>query len=203
MALRVIAGRWRGRPLAAPEGATTRPTASRAREALFSMLESRLGSLEGLAVLDLFAGSGALGIEALSRGAARALFVEQDPAAIRAIRANLARLGAQALGDVLPADATRLGPAPAPFGLALLDPPYGAGLAGPALERLVRSGWLAPGAWVSLETSPGEGLALPPGLALAAERRHGPAWLRLLCSNSTSAGGTLSGHSVGNPSAQG
>jgi 16S rRNA (guanine966-N2)-methyltransferase len=186
VALKVIAGRWRGRPLAAPEGATTRPTSARAREALFSMLESRLGSLEGLAVLDLFAGSGALGIEALSRGAARALFVERDPAAIRAIRANLARLGAQAQGDVLAADAARLGPAPARFDLVLLDPPYGAGLAGPALERLVRSGWLAPGGWLSVETAPGEGLALPQGLALAAERRHGPAWLRVLHSDAGS-----------------
>ena len=87
--MRVIAGQWRGRPLVAPAGQGTRPTADRTREALFSMLVSRIGSLEGLRVADLYAGSGALGIEALSRGAAQAVFVENDPAAVRAIRANL------------------------------------------------------------------------------------------------------------------
>ena len=92
--MRIIAGEWRGRPLRAPEGDTTRPTADRTRETLFSMLLSRLGSFEGLSVADLFAGSGALGLEALSRGAASCLFVEQDPGAIRAIRANLAALPA-------------------------------------------------------------------------------------------------------------
>ena len=88
--MRIIAGEWRGRPLVAPKGDTTRPTADRTREALFSMLASRLGSFEGLAVADLFAGSGALGLEALSRGAASCLFVEQDKPALDALRANIA-----------------------------------------------------------------------------------------------------------------
>ena len=97
--MRIIAGNWRGRPLVAPKGDATRPTADRTREALFSMLVSRLGSFEGLAVADLFAGSGALGIEALSRGAASCLFVEQDRAALDALKANLAKLDAPAPAD--------------------------------------------------------------------------------------------------------
>jgi 16S rRNA (guanine966-N2)-methyltransferase len=92
--VRIIAGEWRGRPLAAPPGMDTRPTADRVRETLFSMLTSRIGSFEGLRVADLFAGSGALGFEALSRGAATATFVESDPRALAAIRANAAKLGA-------------------------------------------------------------------------------------------------------------
>ena len=97
MSLRIISGQWRGRKLAAPAGDTTRPTADRTRETLFSMLVSRLGSLEGLKVADLFAGSGALGLEALSRGAATCVFSEQDPAALKALRANIEGLGALSL----------------------------------------------------------------------------------------------------------
>src|SRR5437588_8754614 len=103
--MRIIAGRWRGRPLTTPAGGATRPTADRTRETLFSMLVSRVGSFEGLAVADLFAGSGALGIEALSRGAASCIFAEQDPAAIRAIRQNIANLQAQRQCDVRAASA--------------------------------------------------------------------------------------------------
>ncbi|HMO69973.1 MAG TPA: RsmD family RNA methyltransferase, partial [Novosphingobium sp.] len=98
--MRIIAGQWRGRKLGAPTGDATRPTADRTRETLFSMLVSRIGSFEGLAVADLFAGSGALGLEALSRGAATCLFVEQDAPAIRALRANIAALRAQPQCDV-------------------------------------------------------------------------------------------------------
>ena len=93
--MRIIAGEWRRRPIVAPEGDITRPTADRTRETLFSMLMSRLGTFEGLLVGDLFAGSGALGLEALSRGAARVIFVEQDAAALRALRSNIANLRAQ------------------------------------------------------------------------------------------------------------
>ncbi|MFZ5794795.1 MAG: RsmD family RNA methyltransferase, partial [Pseudomonadota bacterium] len=91
--MRIIAGKWRGRPIVAPKGDATRPTADRVREALFSMLASRLGSFEDLAVADLFAGSGALGLEALSRGAASCIFVEQDKAALDALRTNITKLG--------------------------------------------------------------------------------------------------------------
>src|ERR1700744_1452806 len=106
--MRIIAGRWRGRPLKAPLGATTRPSADRTREALFSMLASRLGTFEGLGVVDLFAGTGALGLEALLRGAARGVFVEQDRAALAALRANIAKLGATA-ADVRAQSVSTLG----------------------------------------------------------------------------------------------
>ena len=121
--MRIIAGEWRGRPLKAPEGDTTRPTADRTRETLFSMLASRLGSFEGLLVADLFAGSGALGLEALSRGAAEAIFVEQDPAALRILRANIANLRAQQRCDVRATSVLALGPAKRTPDLLLLDPP--------------------------------------------------------------------------------
>lgn len=175
--MRVIAGRWRGRPLIAPTGAATRPTADRVREALFSMLHSRLGNFDGLAVGDLFAGSGALGIEALSRGAARCLFVEQDRAAIDALRANLARLGAE--GDVRASSVLALGPAPAPLDLVLLDPPYGSGAGAVALDKLARLGWIGAHSWVSVETAFNEEVQVA-GFAIDAERVHGKARITLL-----------------------
>src|SRR5689334_12538080 len=140
--MRIIAGQWRGRPLVAPKGDTTRPTADRTREALFSMLASRLGSFEELAVADLFAGSGALGLEALSRGAASCLFVERDKAALDALRANIAKLGAKA--DVRAQSVLALGPARAPLDLVMMDPPYGTGAGAVALDKLARLGWIGP-----------------------------------------------------------
>ena len=175
--MRVIAGRWRGRPLAAPRGDATRPTADRTREALFSMLTSRLGSFEGLAVADLFAGSGALGIEALSRGAASCLFVEQDRSAIEALRANLARLGA--VGDVRAASVLALGAAAAPLDLVMMDPPYGSGAGAVALDKLARLGWIGPATWVSIETAASEALAVD-GFETDASRTHGKAKITLL-----------------------
>ena len=179
--MRIIAGTWRGRPLLAPKGDTTRPTADRTREALFSMLASRLGSFEGLAVADLFAGSGALGIEALSRGAASCLFVEQDRAALDALRANLAKLGAPKMlgADVRAASVLALGPAPAPLDLILMDPPYASGAGAVALDKLSRLGWAGPATWISIETGRDEGVAVA-GFAVDAERVHGKARLTLL-----------------------
>ena len=156
MSLRIVAGQWRGRKLSAPAGDTTRPTADRTRETLFSMLMSRLGSFEGLAVADLFAGSGALGLEALSRGAAACVFVEQDAAAIRALRANIAAFRAQGQCDVRAQSVLSLGPEKAPLDLILLDPPYGSGAGAVALERLVRLGWIGTATWISLETGADE-----------------------------------------------
>ena len=150
--MRIIAGQWRSRPLIAPKGDTTRPTADRTRETLFSMLASRLGSFEGLTVADLFAGSGALGLEALSRGAAKAIFVEQDAAAIRSLRTNIANLGAQAQCDVRACSVMTIGPAPQPVDMLLMDPPYGSGAGAVAIDRLVRLGWIGPSTWVSIET---------------------------------------------------
>ncbi|MBB4087395.1 16S rRNA (guanine(966)-N(2))-methyltransferase RsmD [Sphingomonas carotinifaciens] len=175
--MRVIAGQWRGRPLVAPKGDATRPTADRTREALFSMLTARLGSFEGLAVADLFAGSGALGIEALSRGAASCLFVEQDRAALDALRGNLAKLEVRA--DVRATSVLALGQAPAPLDLVLMDPPYGTGAGHVALDKLARLGWIGPATWVSLETAKQEEVTAA-GYTVDATRVHGKARLTLL-----------------------
>lgn len=177
--MRVIAGRWRGRTLVAPPGLATRPTADRVRGALFSMLASRLGSFEELAVADLFAGSGALGIEALSRGAARALFVEKDRAAVEAIRRNVGGLGAVALADVRGMDVMAVGAVAAPFDLVTMDPPYRSGLVGPVLARLGERGWIAPATLVAVETARGED-AVADGFAVVAVREHGAGRLTLL-----------------------
>lgn len=177
--MRIIAGAWRGRPIATPKGDTTRPTADRAREALFSMLASRLGDFEGLRVADLFAGSGALGLEALSRGAAHCSFVEQDRAALEMLRSNVAAFGATDRGDVRAGSVLALGPAPQPFDLLLLDPPYGSGAAVVAVERLHRHGWIGPTSWISVETARAEPVAIK-GFEIDAERAHGAARITLL-----------------------
>jgi 16S rRNA (guanine966-N2)-methyltransferase len=178
VSLRIVAGQWRGRKLAAPQGDTTRPTADRTRETLFSMLVSRLGSFEGLAVADLFAGSGALGLEALSRGAASCLFVEQDPAAIRAIRTNIANLKAQGECDVRASSVLSLGPAKAQLDLIFLDPPYGTGAGDVAIDKLNRLGWIGPGTWVSIETAADEAPKLK-GFEIDATRNVGKARITL------------------------
>jgi 16S rRNA (guanine966-N2)-methyltransferase len=177
--MRVIAGEWRGRRLVAPKGEATRPTADRTRETLFSMLTSRLGTFEELRVADLFAGSGALGLEALSRGAASCLFVENDRAALDAIRANIAALGAQGRSRVEAGSVMSLRAAPQPLDLVLLDPPYGTGAGQVALDRLLRLGWIGAGTWMALETAATEDVEVK-GLAVDAERRVGKAKLTLL-----------------------
>lgn len=149
--MRIIAGQWRGRPLDAPPGQATRPTADRVRETLFSMLVSRLGSFEDLAVADLFAGSGALGLEALSRGAARATFVERDSAAVATIRRNAERLGAITHVQILGGSALAL-PRSEPFDLIFADAPYTAGSGSAAVAAVSAADWLAPGGWMSVET---------------------------------------------------
>ena len=175
--MRIIAGAWRGRPLEAPPGRATRPTSDRAREGLFSMLASRLGSFEGLRVADLFAGTGALGLEALSRGAAHCTFVERDRAALAILGRNIDRLGAGDRADIRAQGVEHVPPPLSPFDLVLIDPPYGSGLAGMAIDRA--AGWLAPGGWLSIELH-GETPHVPPGLELQAERRFGKAEIRLL-----------------------
>ena len=169
--MRIIAGQWRGRVLIAPEGPATRPTADRTREALFSMLASRLGSFEGLKVADVCAGTGALGLEALSRGAAHCTFVERDRSAIEALRANIAKLGATA--DVRPVAAE--GFAGGSFDLVLIDPPYGTGLG----QKLLPKIGLAPGGWASIETAKSEEVTVP-GFTVEADRVHGKARITLL-----------------------
>ncbi|MGK6320348.1 16S rRNA (guanine(966)-N(2))-methyltransferase RsmD [Sphingomonas sp. DT-204] len=176
--MRIIAGQWRGRPLVAPPGDATRPTADRTREALFSMLASRLGSFDGLAVADLFAGSGALGLEALSRGAATCLFVEQDRKALEVLKANIAKLGARET-DVRATSVLSLGHAPAPLDLILMDPPYASGAGYVALDKLARLGWTGPATWISIETARDETVSVA-GFEIDAERVHGKAKLSLL-----------------------
>lgn len=177
--MRIIAGAWRGRALLAPAGQATRPTSDRAREGLFSMLASRLGSFEGLQVADLFAGTGALGLEALSRGAAHCTFVEQDRAAVDILRRNIDKLGAGDRAEIRAQPVAHVPPPPRPLDLVLIDPPYGQGLAEAALARLAAGPWLAPGAWASVELGR-EQIALPETLSLEAERRFGKATILLL-----------------------
>lgn len=176
--MRIIAGQWRGRPLVAPAGDETRPTADRTRETLFSMLTSRLGSFEELRVGDFFAGSGAIGLEALSRGAASCLFVERDRTAIAAIRTNADKLGL-AKPDIRQTDVLALGPAREPLDIIFMDPPYGTGAGVVALDKLSRLGWTGPATWVSLETKRGEPVAVK-GFEIETERVVGKAVLYLL-----------------------
>lgn len=174
--MRIIAGRWRGRPIEAPPRQATRPTADRVRETLFSMLASRLGSFEDLRVADLFAGSGALGLEALSRGAASATFVESDARAAAIIRANIAKLGGT--GQVIAGSALIL-PRAEPFDLIFADPPYAPGAGSAVVASVVDADWLAAGGWMSVETARGDAVE-PAGLEVAAEREVGRARLTLL-----------------------
>jgi 16S rRNA (guanine966-N2)-methyltransferase len=177
--MRIIAGEWRGRPLVAPRGQKTRPTSDRAREGLFSMLVSRISTFEGLVVADLFAGSGALGLEALSRGAAHCLFVDSDAEAIRAIRRNCEALGASDRVDVRHQRAEQSAPPVKPCDLIFLDPPYRSDLANAALSHVQDAAWLDPAGLVCIETG-GAAFTLPPRLAIEAERRFGKARLTLL-----------------------
>ncbi|WP_417621478.1 16S rRNA (guanine(966)-N(2))-methyltransferase RsmD [Parasphingorhabdus sp.] len=175
--MRIIAGKWRGRKIVAPKGETTRPTADRTRERLFSMLTSRLGDFEDLQILDLFSGSGALGLEALSRGAAHCTFVEQDPDAIKALEKNIESLGADA--DVRIGSVLHLGAARKPYDLILMDPPYETGAGAVALDKLGRHGWFAPSSWIAVETSRKETVAVK-GFDLDCARDSGKARIHLL-----------------------
>lgn len=177
--MRIVAGQWRGRKLIAPAGKSTRPTADRTRETLFSMLSSRLGSFEDFRVADLYAGSGALGLEALSRGAAHATFVETDRAAIKAIEANVAAFGAASRAAIRSESADKL-PNGHPFDLVFADPPYQPGSGTAAAAAVARSGWLPAGGWMAIETHRGDAVTPPDGWEIEAERDVGRARLTLL-----------------------
>jgi 16S rRNA (guanine966-N2)-methyltransferase len=176
--VRIIAGQFRGRPLQAPAGLATRPTADRVREALFSMLASRLGSFEGLRVADLYAGSGALGFEALSRGAEHATFVDTDRAASAAIKTNGDKLGIAERVRILGASALNL-PRSDPFDLILADPPYAAGSGSAVVKSVQQAGWLAEGGWLAIETERGQSVD-PLDLLTEVERDVGRARITLL-----------------------
>ena len=178
--MRIIAGRWRGVPLATlgkgDPGAHLRPTPDRVRESLFSMLIHR-GVIEDAQVLDLFAGTGALGFEALSRGAAAAVFVENGRVAQRLIAENITKLDAGDQTQILRGDATRLGAWPGPrFDLVFMDPPYGKGMGERALEA-VRD-WLAPGALVVWEEN--APMIAPDGFAAVDQRKFGASHITLI-----------------------
>lgn len=176
--MRIIAGEWRGRPIEAPAGIATRPTADRVRETLFSMLASRLGNFEDLRVADLFAGSGALGLEALSRGAASATFVEKDSAAAAAIRRNAENFRAGERIRVLTGSALAL-PKSDPFHLIFADPPYEPGSGSAVVRSIVAAGWLGSGGWLSVETSRDDNVE-PAGLVVDTTRAVGRARITLL-----------------------
>lgn len=178
--MRIVAGQHKGRPIVAPKGSATRPTGDRAREAIFNVLSHAAWAppLYDTRVIDLFAGSGALGLEALSRGAEFCLFVETDHAARGAIRTNIETLNLFGAARVHRRSAIQLGPRPAdiaaPFSLAFLDPPYNKSLIAPCLDSLTKGNWLAPDAVAMIETANNEDLTLP-GWALEDERVYGAA----------------------------
>jgi len=184
--MRIVAGAFRGRAIVAPKGHSTRPTADRTRQALFNVLEHApwAPELRGARVIDLFAGSGALGFEALSRGAAYCLFVEADEDARGAIRQNVETLNLFGQTRVHRRDATQLGPKPAgdgaPFDIAFLDPPYAKGLGEQALAALAGGGWLAPGALVVFERGLDEPDPLAPGFEVLDARDWGAARVHFL-----------------------
>jgi 16S rRNA (guanine966-N2)-methyltransferase len=164
--VRIVAGRFRGRPLAEPVDGRVRPTSDRVRESVFNIIAHHADTpeIDGTRVIDLFAGTGALGLEALSRGAAYCLFVEEDAAARALIRTNVEALGLTGITKIFRRDATSLGPAgtQGPFRIAFLDPPYGLGLAEKALVALTE-GWLESGALVVVEERAGTVVTLPSG----------------------------------------
>ena len=179
--MRIIAGRHRGRNLAAPEGRTTRPTADRAREGLFNMLahggygSNGVSAITGAVVLEAFSGSGAFAFEALSRGAAFATLLDVSGPAVDSARANAARLGEDERTSIRRMDAIRPRPPVRAHGLVFADPPYGSALGARALKALARKGWISPGALAIAEVGTKEVFDPPGGFELLTERSFGAA----------------------------
>lgn len=181
--MRIVAGKFRGRALLSPADLSIRPTADRVRESMFNILASRLGpNLDGKRVLDLFAGTGALGLEALSRGAAHVVFVDTGAEARGLIRDHIEAFGVGGVTKLLRRDATALGPAGTmgPMQLVFLDPPYGKGLGEKALLALTQGDWLAPDATIVLEEAADATLRLPAGFILNDRRQYGAAAIHFL-----------------------
>lgn len=181
--MRIVGGALRGRALAAPHGLAIRPTTDRTREAVFNVLTHRFGGqLEGARVLDLFAGTGALGVEALSRGAAHCVFIEESAEGRGLIRTNVETFGLQGRTKIFRRDATALGDAGtfAPFGLVFADPPYRKGLGERALASALRGGWLAPGALCVVEEAADASFAAPEGFDIVDERHYGDTIVRFI-----------------------
>jgi 16S rRNA (guanine966-N2)-methyltransferase len=176
--MRIVAGKFRGKALLSPSDDSIRPTSDRVRESVFNILASRIGvHLDGLKVLDLFAGTGALGLEALSRGASGAVFVDTGAESRGLIRDHIEAFGIAGIAKLLRRDATALGPAGTmgPFDLVFLDPPYAKGLGEQALVSLKAGNWLAKGATIVLEESAEVELALPEGFEVDDRREYGAA----------------------------
>jgi 16S rRNA (guanine966-N2)-methyltransferase len=181
--MRVVGGRFRGRPLASPKSNAIRPTADRLRESLFNILHHAYGDpISGARVLDLFAGTGALGIEAASHGAAFVLFVDDGAEARALLRENVATLGLGGVSRIFRRDATKLGPAHPlePFSLVFLDPPYEKNLAAAALVSARDGGWLAPGALIVVEEATKSRFAAPDGFAELERRAYADTEFTLL-----------------------
>jgi 16S rRNA (guanine966-N2)-methyltransferase len=174
--MRIVAGRFRGRAIAAPKHEGLRPTSDRVRESVFNVLEHGIDfAISGARVVDLFAGTGALGLEALSRGAAFCLFVEDSAQARALIRDNIEAMQLTGVARIFRRDATKLGPAGTlePFALAFLDPPYGKGLAELGLSALAEGGWLVENAIVVVEERVGSDVTLPGAFTELDRRAYG------------------------------
>jgi 16S rRNA (guanine966-N2)-methyltransferase len=175
--MRIVAGKFRGATIEAPKGLATRPTSDRVRQALFNVLEHGAPrfDFEGARVLDLFAGSGALGLEALSRGARYAVFIDESAHARAAIRRNVEALGLTGVTKIWRRDATKLGEAGTlqPFQLIFCDPPYGRGLGERALEEAINGGWTEQGAIAVLEERADVAISWPPSFREIDRRRYG------------------------------
>lgn len=187
--MRIVGGKHRGRSLKAPTGGDLRPTSDRTRESVFNILAhcadwDGFNSAGGITALDVFSGTGALALEALSRGAAFAVFIDNDPTALKYAKNNAANLGHGRDVMVLKLDATHLATPPrsvrAPVALAFLDAPYQAGLTSPALLGLAHKGWLAPGAMVVVEVSAEEECPVPAAFHKLDEREYGAARVMFL-----------------------
>ena len=185
--MRIVGGKLKGRILRSPNSRAIRPTSERLRESIFDILAHRFqGVVDGAIVIDVFAGSGALGFEALSRGADFVLFVDNGDQANELLRANIVSLALSKVARVQRSDATHLGMAPSVgprFTLAFLDPPYDRGLSEPVLRRLSEGGWLAPNALVVVEESAKADVLVPGGLRVVEERVYGDAKIVILISD--------------------
>jgi 16S rRNA (guanine966-N2)-methyltransferase len=181
--VRIVGGEFRGRPIAAPRSDSIRPTTDRTREALFNILAHRFAeNLDGARVLDLFAGTGALGLEALSRGASFCLFIEESAEGRGLLRTNVESFGLTGRSKIFRRDATSLGEAGTmqPFGLLFADPPYGKGLGERALQSARDGGWLSPGALCVVEEAASAPFAAGPAFAIVDERSYGETVIRFI-----------------------
>ena len=184
--MRIISGKHRGRRIAMHDNDDIRPTSGRTREAVFNILahgdfrEDGVSLLEGARIIDIFCGTGALGLEALSRGAAHVTFVDKNPQSLALARQNVAHFKEEANVSFHRNDSTQLPPATLPCAIAFADPPYNKNMAKPALESLRKQGWLEPKAIVVLELSVHELIHLPEGYTLLSERRYGNSRIMIL-----------------------